>query len=177
MTIIQPTKPSDITPDKWTSEIGHYILKFLQPLDARFLFYSAINGADSLDANRKQEALNASNVDKIMQMQRNQFLAQQATSTSTRRPSPHSSPPFIIAKQINAPRFFFTKKKGKGGGGNTIHCSIRGLHHTENCYECDGIHTAFNLHFYVYRRNLFRGSTTTTSSSSSSPSFSSLPDG
>ena len=38
--------------------------------------YSAINGAESLDANRKQEALNAANVDKIMQMQRNQFLAQ-----------------------------------------------------------------------------------------------------
>ena len=76
MTIIQPTKPPDITPDKWTSEIWHYILKFLQPLDASFLFYSAINGAESLDANRKQEALNAANVDKIMQMQRNQFLAQ-----------------------------------------------------------------------------------------------------
>jgi hypothetical protein len=75
MTIIQPTKPPDITPDKWTSEIWHYILKFLQPLDASFLFYSAINGAESLDANRKQEALNAANVDKIMQMQRNQFLA------------------------------------------------------------------------------------------------------
>ena len=74
MTIIQPTKPPDITPDKWTSEIWHYILKFLQPLDASFLFYSAINGAESLDANRKQEALNAANVDKIMQMQRNQFL-------------------------------------------------------------------------------------------------------
>jgi hypothetical protein len=54
MTIIQPTKPPDITPDKWTSEIWHYILKFLQPLDASFLFYSAINGAESLDANRKQ---------------------------------------------------------------------------------------------------------------------------
>jgi len=76
MTIIQPTKPPDITPDKWTSEIWHFILKFLQPLDASFLFYSAINGAESLDANRKQEALNAANVDKIMQMQRNQFLAQ-----------------------------------------------------------------------------------------------------
>ena len=76
MTIIQPTKPPDITPDKWTSEIWHYILKFLQPLDASFLFYSAINGAESLDANRKQEALNAANVDKIMQMQRNQFLTQ-----------------------------------------------------------------------------------------------------
>ena len=76
MTIIQPTKPPDITPDKWTSEIWQYILKFLQPLDASFLFYSAINGAESLDANRKQEALNTANVDKIMQMQRNQFLAQ-----------------------------------------------------------------------------------------------------
>jgi hypothetical protein len=76
MTIIQPTKPPDITPDKWTSEIWHYILKFLQPLDASFLFYSALHGAESLDANRKQEALNAANVDKIMQMQRNQFLAQ-----------------------------------------------------------------------------------------------------
>ena len=62
MTIIQPTKPADITPDKWTSEIWHYILKFLQPLDASFLFYSAINGAESLDANRKQEALNAAKV-------------------------------------------------------------------------------------------------------------------
>jgi hypothetical protein len=29
MTIIQPTKPPDITPDNWTSEIWHYILKFL----------------------------------------------------------------------------------------------------------------------------------------------------
>ena len=76
MTIIQPQKPPDITSDKWTSEIWHYILKFLQTLDASFLFYSAINGAKSLDANRKQEALNAANVDKIMQMQRNQFLAQ-----------------------------------------------------------------------------------------------------
>jgi hypothetical protein len=36
-----------------------------------------INGAESLDANRKQEALNAANVDKIMQMQRNQLLAHQ----------------------------------------------------------------------------------------------------
>jgi hypothetical protein len=52
------------------------ILKFLQLLDASFLFYSAINGAKSLDANRKQETLNTANVDKIMQMQRNQFLAQ-----------------------------------------------------------------------------------------------------
>jgi hypothetical protein len=34
MTIIQPQKPPDITSDKWTSEIWHYILKFLQPLDA-----------------------------------------------------------------------------------------------------------------------------------------------
>lgn len=47
MTIIQPTKPPDITPDKWTSEIWHYILKFLQPLDASLLFYSAINGAET----------------------------------------------------------------------------------------------------------------------------------
>jgi hypothetical protein len=76
MTIIQPQKPPDITSDKWTSEIWHYILKFLQPLDASFLFYSAINGAKSLDAHRKQEALNTANVDKIMQMQWNQFLAQ-----------------------------------------------------------------------------------------------------
>jgi hypothetical protein len=53
MTIIQPTKPPDITPDKWTSEIWHYILKFLQPLDASFLFYSAINGAESLDADAR----------------------------------------------------------------------------------------------------------------------------
>ena len=78
MTIIQPTKPPDITPDKWTSENWQYILKFLQPLDASFLFYSAINGAESLDANRKREALNAANVDKIMQMQRKQFLAQES---------------------------------------------------------------------------------------------------
>ena len=48
----------------------------VQPLDASFLFYSAINGAESLDANRKREALNAASVDKIMQMQRKQFLAQ-----------------------------------------------------------------------------------------------------
>ena len=26
-------------------------------------------------------------------------------------------PPFILAKQINAPRFFVTKKREKGGGG------------------------------------------------------------
>ena len=77
--IIQPQKLPDITLDKWTSEIWHYILKFLQPLDATFLFYSVINGAESLDANRKQEALNAANVDKIMKIQRNQFLAKQAT--------------------------------------------------------------------------------------------------
>jgi hypothetical protein len=76
MTIIQPQKPPDITPDKWTSENWQYILKFLQPLDASFLFYSAINGAEYLDANRKREAFNAANVDKIMQMQRKQFLAQ-----------------------------------------------------------------------------------------------------
>jgi hypothetical protein len=37
---------------------------------------SAINGAESLDANRKREVLNAANVDKIMQMQKKQFLAQ-----------------------------------------------------------------------------------------------------
>jgi hypothetical protein len=43
-----------------------------------FLFYSAINCSESLDANREQEALNAANVDKIMKMQRNQFLARVA---------------------------------------------------------------------------------------------------
>jgi hypothetical protein len=35
-----------------------------------------MNGAESLDASRKREALNAANLDKIMQMQRKQFLAQ-----------------------------------------------------------------------------------------------------
>ena len=37
-----------------------------------------MNGAESLDASRKREALNAANVDKIMQMQRKQFLAQES---------------------------------------------------------------------------------------------------
>ena len=38
-----------------------------------------------------------------------------------------------------------------------MYCSIRGLHQTENGKECDEIHNAFNLHFYVYFRDLFRG--------------------
>jgi hypothetical protein len=48
MTIIQPTKPPDITPDKWTSEIWHYILKFLQPLDASFLFLRVVTDSKNL---------------------------------------------------------------------------------------------------------------------------------
>ena len=39
--------------------------------------------------------------------------------------------PFIIAKQINVPRFFF-QKRGQRREKNTIYCSIRGLHQTEN---------------------------------------------
>jgi hypothetical protein len=85
MTIIQPQTPPDITPHKWTSENLQYILKFLQPLDAplSFLFYLAINDAESLDEQRRQEALHAAtaSVDKIMQMQRNQILSSPKQAT------------------------------------------------------------------------------------------------
>jgi hypothetical protein len=81
VTIIQPQKPPDITPDKWTYENWQYILKFLQPPDPSFLFYLVRHQRRgvSLDDQRHHEALNAANVDSVMQMQRNQFPAQLAT--------------------------------------------------------------------------------------------------
>ena len=60
-----------------------------------------------------------------------------------RRPPLISFSEMVDVLLINAPRLFlqnklpppvfFSQKKGKGGGKNTIYCSIRGLHHTENC--------------------------------------------
>jgi hypothetical protein len=57
MTIMQPQTLPDITPDKWTIENWQYILTFPQPLDAplSFLFYLAINDAESLDEQRRQD--------------------------------------------------------------------------------------------------------------------------
>jgi len=92
MSITQPPKPPDIKASTWHAIGAMYILKFLVPLQGAYLYYSVM-GADPDKKRSRTEEMRAKNVDRILDLQAAEFLAQSSktfdfdekTSTPYRR--------------------------------------------------------------------------------------------
>ena len=92
MSITQPPKPPDIEATTWHAIGAMYILKFLVPLRGAYLYYSVM-GADPDKRGSRTEEMRAKNVDRILDLQAAEFLAQSSktfdfdekTSTPYRR--------------------------------------------------------------------------------------------
>ena len=75
MSITQPPKPPDIKASTWHAIGAMYILKFLVPLQGAYLYYSVM-GADPDKKRSRTEEMRAKNVDRILDLQAAEFLAQ-----------------------------------------------------------------------------------------------------
>ena len=92
MSITQPPKPPDIEATTWHAIGATCILKFLVPLRGSYLYYSVM-GADPDENGSKIDQARAKSVDRILDLQAAEFLAQSSknfdfnarTSTPYRR--------------------------------------------------------------------------------------------
>jgi hypothetical protein len=75
MSITQPPKPPDIEATTWHAIGATYVLKFLVPLRGAYLYYSVM-GADPDKNGSKIDQERAKNVDRILDLQAAEFLAQ-----------------------------------------------------------------------------------------------------
>jgi hypothetical protein len=75
MSITQPLKPPDIEATTWHAIGATCILKFLVPLRGSYLYYSVM-GADPDENGSKIDQARAKSVDRILDLQAAEFLAQ-----------------------------------------------------------------------------------------------------
>ena len=96
-TIEQPSKPPEITVKAWSSSNRKFILEFLAPNGGSYLFYQVMkNDPDEIQS--KQEKVNAQKVDKILDLQKRQFLAQ----ADNLRIDPTTQSPVKVTKKQSA---------------------------------------------------------------------------